>query len=126
MNDSSSYTTDGQDANQSICPANWTLPKDGNNTSNGSFYYLISQYGWDSSSKKMENPTIWDSPIKIPLGGFWQGTEQGRGFGSFGNFWSTMTITSGVAYLLNVNENSIYPGSGIAKADGYSIRCLAR
>lgn len=126
MNNSSSYTTDQQDVNQSICPANWTLPKSGNDvTTSGSFQYLVTQYGWDSSSGTMTNPNIWNSPIKASLSGYWNGS---LGYvGDFGYFWSPMVYASGASYDLGADSNGgVDPDDGGDRGLGLSVRCLAR
>ena len=125
MNDSSSYTTQYQDVNQSICPANWTLPKSGNVTSSGSFQYLVTQYGWDSSSVKMENPNIWDSPIKASLNASWNGWV--GNFGTSGFLWSSMVFDSGYSYLLFISDSGfVVPGNDYARYVGANVRCVAR
>ena len=125
MNDSSSYTTPYQDVNQSICPANWTLPKGGNVTTSGSFQYLVTQYGWDSSSYKMENPNIWNSSIKASLSGFWDGSLEF--VGGDGSFWSPMVIDFNGSCILFANSNGgVYPGGSTSRDAGNSVRCLAR
>ena len=125
MNDSSSYTTDNQDVNQSICPANWTLPKSGNITTSGSFQYLVTQYGWDSSTGTMTNPYIWNSPIKASLSGHWDGSLGGVGSG--GSFWSPMVLDSNSSYHLNAYfAGDVRPVSNYNRVGGISVRCLAR
>ena len=126
MNDSSSYTTDQQDANQSICPANWTLPKSGNVTTSGSFQYLVTQYGWDSSSRTMTNPNIWNSPIKASLSGLWYGSL--GNVGGYGYFRSPMVYyVSNRSYILTAySDGRVYPDSILSRGSGVSVRCLAR
>ena len=125
MNDSSSYTTDQQDVNQSICPANWTLPKGGNVTTSGSFQYLVTQYGWDSSSYSMDNPYIWDSPIKTSLSGRWRGSRSL--FGGVGYFWSSMVSGSNASYYLYASSDGyLSPDGDYNRGNGVSVRCLAR
>ncbi len=129
MNDSSSYTTDNQDANQSICPANWTLPKSGYDTpastAPGSFQYLVTQYGWDSSSQTMTNPNIWNSPIKASLSGNWSGSL--GGVGASGVFWSPMVDGSAGSYYLRAYSGGyVGPDHTYDRRYGISVRCLAR
>ena len=125
MNDSSSYTTDQQDANQSICPANWTLPKSGNVTTSGSFQYLVTQYGWDSSSRTMTNPNIWNSPIKAFLSGYWYGSLDY--VGEYGRFWSPLVSGSSSSYSLYAfYDGYVGPGRHLRRDFGVSVRCLAR
>ena len=127
VNDSSSYTTQFQDINQSICPANWTLPKSGNNASNGSFQYLVSQYNWNSGTNKMENPNIWDTAIKSVLSGDWYGFLEF--VGDEGVWWSSVVWNSGISYILSISptpSGSVGPAYGNYRYFGFSVRCLSR
>ena len=125
MNDSNSYATQYTDVNQSICPAGWTLPKSGNNTSNGSFQYLFEQYGWDSDSYMIENPNIWNTAIKLPLSGNWDGSL--NGVGGYGHFWSPVVGSSYDAYSAYVASNGfVRPGYYYDRNYGNPVRCVAR
>ena len=126
MNDSSSYTTRNTDVNQSICPAGWTLPKGSNNTSNGSFWYLFEQYGWDSDSYMIENPNIWNTAIKLPLSGTWYGSLSL--VGSDGRFWSPVVHSSLIARKASAESTgNVDPGGGgDYRNGGASVRCVAR
>ena len=124
MNDSSSYTNDNTDVNQSICPAGWTLPKSGNNTSSGSFKYLVEKYGW--SDNQMTNPYIWNSPIKLPLAGFWHNSSQ-YDVGGDGYYWSSVVGGSSRARFLWVEDDgTVAPTSYTLRSNGSSVRCVAR
>ena len=125
MNDSSSYTTQYTDVNQSICPAGWTLPKSGNNTSNGSFQYLFEQYGWDNDSYMIVNPNIWNTAIKLPLSGTWYGSLSD--VGSYGYFWSPVVNNSDNAYYADAHyDDDVYPDDATNRNSGYLVRCVAR
>ena len=126
MNNSSSYTTQYQDVNQSICPANWTLPKSGNVTTSGSFQYLVTQYGWDSSIGIMTDPYIWNTPIKTSLSGGWSGSLEA--VGEVGYFRSPMVNNSSYSYGLDADSNwTVSPdGDYFSRGYGISVRCLAR
>ncbi|MBR3236147.1 hypothetical protein IKF92_00480 [Candidatus Saccharibacteria bacterium] len=124
-NDTSSYTTQYQDLDRSICPANWTLPKSGNNTSNGSFQYLVTQYGWDSDEHKMTNPNIWNTPIKSALAGSWSGSL--GGVGSNGYFWSPVVFDSYSAHNLDADgDGYVAPVGTYGRYAGISVRCISR
>lgn len=128
VNDSTSYDGVNVDVNRSICPANWMLPKAGNNTGNGSFLYLINQYDtWDSDSFMMENGyDIHDSPIYFGFFGDWYGEIDG--FGNVNNFWSSVVNTSSWSYeYYSDYDGLISPGVGYdGRTYGFSVRCLAR
>ncbi|MBR2766948.1 hypothetical protein IKD67_02605 [Candidatus Saccharibacteria bacterium] len=125
MNDSSSYTTQYQDVNQSICPANWTLPKGGNVTTSGSFQYLVTQYGWDSEEQTMADPNIWNSPIKTSLSGGWNGLL--GNVGSAGLFRSPMAGGGHNSFNLGAySDGYVDPDYNLHSGIGLSVRCLAR
>ena len=109
---------DHYDAGQSICPVGWTLP------SESAFQNLVEQYGW--SSGQMTNPTIWNTPIRLPLSG-----SNGTSVGSVGKFWGPVMIdyydfgiTSGliISYDGNVESDS----NNNPYTRGNSIRCISR
>ena len=129
MADSSSYTTDGTNVNQSICPAGWTLPKSGSNTGSGSFQYLVNQYGWDDGTYMMEDPYPWEFPLYFPLGAMWGG-EWYDDIGWNGYFWSSMVRATRYSWDLLVTVPSwgstAYPDDGRVRTDGISVRCIAR
>ena len=127
-NDTSSYTTQYQDLDRSICPANWTLPKGGDvvqSPTSGSFQYLVEQYGWDSDFYMMENPNIWNTAIKSALAGGWYGSL--GGVGGFGGWWSPVVKDSGGAYRLDADINGLVsPDLGSDRGNGLSVRCVSR
>ena len=128
MNDTSSYTTEGQNANQSICPAGWTLPKGGpNNTSSGSFRYLIEQYGWRSS----DDSTISTSYLfdKIPFSNIWDGHLSYIGAQGLYPSSTIGSYTSYAAATYCDPESSItcnMQPDAYSRTNGISVRCIAR
>lgn len=124
MNDTSSIS--GLfDADQSICPANWTLPKE---TGSGSFANLVNQYNYNNQS--MTNPHIYDSPLYFGLSGRILSTStNATSIGGAGMFWSSnIEGDYPVTYLditgvSSVNPNGIDDG---ARDFGYSVRCVSR
>ena len=126
MNDSSSYTANGTDVDQSICPAGWTLPKDDSLTTSGPFQYLVTQYGWNSDDEEMAGTySMWDSPLYFPLSGSWRGSLSY--VGTRGDYWSSVVVNSIVANRPYYRyDGSVYPGGLSDRYRGYSVRCLAR
>lgn len=123
MNNTASYTTQNQDVNQSICPKGWTLPKSGNNTSAGSFQYLVNQYNW--ASDIMTNPNMWASPLYFPLAGSWTGSS--GGIASVGTFWSSVVYSSFYAYRMNgLYSGTVTPATNVNRYVGFPVRCVAR
>ncbi|MBR3056078.1 hypothetical protein IKG64_02055 [Candidatus Saccharibacteria bacterium] len=122
MNDSSSYTTQNTDVNQSICPAGWRLPISGTtNTGSKSFQYLVNQLSLTSGT----SGNIQNSPVYFVFGGYWGGSSYGVGSG--GGYWSSVVYSSGGAYGLDFAvDGYLYPQSCLSRNYGYSVRCVAR
>ena len=130
-NDSSSYAT-STDVDRSICPAGWTLPKDGSITTSGSLEYLVTQYGWDDDSYLMEDPYYpWDSPLYSSLSGNWKGAGL-ETIGELGHYWSSVTGSynsngaDAMFYEYYDHNSSFYPASSFYRYNGLSVRCVAR
>ena len=123
MNNTSAYTTQYQDVNQSICPKGWMLPKSGNITTAGSFQYLVNQYNWASNS--MTNPNMWASPLYFPLAGYWNGSSNAVAYRGY--FWSSVVYSSSYAYNMDGNySGTVYPAANRNRYNGFSVRCVAR
>ena len=122
MNDSSAYTTDNADVDQSICSAGWTLPKGGTTlTGTGSFYYMINQTGFTSGT----GGNIHQTPGFLVYGGYWVGSS--RYVGSGGLYWSSVVVGSGGAYGLHFYAGSnLSPQVSGSRDFGLSVRCVAR
>ena len=126
LNDSSTYTTQYQDVNRSICPAGWTLPKSGNNTSSGSFQYMFEQYGWDSNSYELGSGyTAYQTPMFLNLGGFWYGSL--GSVGGYGDFWSPVVGDANYAYYaVDGSDGAVSPDTDDGRSVGVAVRCIAR
>ncbi|MBQ3353502.1 hypothetical protein IJG89_04180 [Candidatus Saccharibacteria bacterium] len=121
MADSSSYTTDNTDVNQSICPAGWTLPKSGSNTSSGSFAYLVNQASLTSGT----SGNIHTSPYYFVYGGYWYGSSYD--VGGYGYYWSSVVYVDYAAYhLYFTRDGDLYPDGDDDRGGGVSVRCVAR
>ena len=72
----------------------------------------------------MENPNIWNTPIKTSLSGYWGGSLADIGLDGY--FWSPMVNDSGLSYYLYVGLGGVYPDDRFVRGDGISVRCLAR
>ena len=122
MNDSSSYTTQNQDVNQSICPAGWMLPKSGTTqTGSGSFLYLKNQLSLTSGT----SGNIQNTPVFFTYGGDWGG--ESWDVGSYGYYWSSVVSNESTSYSLYFDVNGyLDPQYEIYRDYGYSVRCVAR
>ena len=121
MNNSGAYTS-VSDANQSICPAGWTLP--GNAS--------VNNVTWSDIYTAYSSETWYDSPLYFPFAGYWYyDSESGHGesglVGSYGYWWSRETETAFVAYdLYTVASGTVGPQGGASRYSGYSVRCITR
>ncbi|MBO4276606.1 hypothetical protein J5491_02810, partial [Candidatus Saccharibacteria bacterium] len=122
MADSSSYTADNTNVNQSICPAGWMLPKGGTTlTGSGSFIYLKNQLSLTSGT----SGNIQNSPVYFAYGGGWYGSSVS--VGGSGVYWSSVVHDSGVAYILSFDRYGfLFPQSSGERSYGNSVRCVAR
>ena len=138
MNDSSNYGKENPDTgeyenlntNQSICPAGWTLPIDGEEVefpANKSFQNLVEKYGWTSDSSTMKNPNIWNSPIKLALSSYWCGGEAHGDVGGDSFFRSSVASSSDYASLLFADTyGDVDPGVSLGRDLGLPVRCVSR
>jgi uncharacterized protein (TIGR02145 family) len=122
MADSSSYTANNTDVNQSICPAGWMLPKSGTTlTGSGSFYYLVNQLNLTSGT----SGNIQNSPVYFAYGGYWIGWS--TAFGGTGYYWSSVVDDSIYVYGLEfIRSGYLGPHTDVDSGDGHSVRCVAR
>ncbi len=118
MNDSSAYETDGEDVDQSICPAGWRLP-----TYSGekSFDNLNTAAGFSSGT----SGNIHTAPAYFAYSGEWFGGSSN--VGSSGYFWSSVTNDSDGAYILHSDaDGDLRPRANGIRDNGFSVRCVAR
>ncbi|MBR2998232.1 hypothetical protein IKF34_00425 [Candidatus Saccharibacteria bacterium] len=126
MNDTSTFGTAGQNVDQSICPAGWTLPAGDENAGAGSIIYMLEEYGYvDDAGAKMTEPYVWESPLYFTLGGYWSGSS------SAVSHYSALLLST----VLDNRQSSInlfaeYDGTvGLLYSQsymGYSVRCVSR
>ena len=118
MSDSSAYTTDGQDVNQSICPAGWRLPT----------------YSGDKSYEKLASMQsliagtdgdIQNDPTYFVYGGYQETVFQGGG--NYGGYWSSVAKGRIFSYLFSFNASGrLNAQDHNSRGYGYSLRCVAR
>jgi hypothetical protein len=117
MNDSSGYTTLGQNVNQSICPAGWRLP------TSQIYANLISSLSLTVGI----TGNIQKTPVYFVYGGIWNGSS--RYVGSDGRVWTpevSLNITNNARILYFAVDDELYAGSNTWKASGTPMRCVVR
>ena len=75
----------------------------------------------------MDNPTVWNSPIKVPLSGSWGGSLSQ--VGEYGFFFSPQVRGGGGTYSegLTIQENNtVQSNEQVLRVSGESIRCVSR
>ena len=119
------YTSSGDKAPDSICPAGWELPlsRSSNNSEPGSFYNLVTNaYGITSSN----NPTdISKAPLYFVRAGYVYGGSSLYYAGFNGSYWSSVANSSSNAYNLNFTSSGVSPSGSNYRYYGRSVRCVA-
>ena len=125
MNSSVNYKSADNPANQSICPAGWTLPNIGK-TGDKTFYALMEQYGFTSSSLNGDN-RVWKAPLYFSLTGVYSGGGN-VSVGSQGAFASPVVTSSSIGRIfLFYNGGSMSSGgSGLYRRNAAPVRCILR
>ena len=124
MNDSSSYTTDQQDVNQSICPAGWRLPTYSGNKSYDNLVTTLDLTAGSEASAGADG-NIQNSPVFFPYAGRWYGDSGNVGGDS--TYWSSVVGGSNDAYGLGFDVGGgLAPQGGGSRDYGFSVRCVAR
>ena len=121
----------GQNVENSICPAGWTLPTSG---SGGQFQALYNQYP-SAAQMLVANPTttkentptvgqVTNTPGFLLSGYYFSG---GANFlGSRDLYWSCTASSAQNAYLLYINTSSVNPANSSGKYYGFTVRCLVK
>ncbi len=118
MNDSSSYITNQQDVDQSICPAGWRLP---NYSDNKSYDNLVTTLSLTSGT----SGNVQSAPAYFAYGGYWFGGSDG--VGGDGRYWSSVVSDDFYAYGFDFDKyGDIYPQRNAYRDYGISVRCVAR
>lgn len=119
MNDSSSYTTQYTDVNQSICPAGWRLPT---YSDNKSYQNLVSMQSLTAGT----SGNIQNSPVYFVYGGGWSGSTRSVGYSGY--YWSSSVVgNSNIAYRLSFNADGFLdPQNNSLRGNGCLMRCVAR
>ena len=117
-----SVTTNGNNADGSICPKGWKLPTSGS-SSPGSFGGLTSAYSISSNSAGATALT--KSPLYFIPAGYAQSGSLSLA-GDTGGYWSSTASASGTAYNLYFYLSRVNPSNYSTRYGGRPVRCLAR
>ncbi|MBR6505581.1 InlB B-repeat-containing protein [Candidatus Saccharibacteria bacterium] len=118
MNDSSSYTTDQQDVDQSICPAGWRLPTYSGDKSYANLATTLSLTFGTSGN-------VQNTPVYFVYGGNWVG--ESYYVGGLGSYWSSVVDDGDLAYGFYFRRDGFMgPRVGGHRGGGDSVRCVAR
>ena len=118
MNDSSSYTTDEQDVDQSICPAGWRLPTFSGNKSYDNLVTALSLTSGASGN-------VQSAPAYFVYGGYWGGSSYS--VGGSDHYWSSVVNDDDGAYVFSFSRGGyMNPQVVNIRDDGNSVSCVAR
>ncbi|MBR6505684.1 hypothetical protein IKT18_02535 [Candidatus Saccharibacteria bacterium] len=118
MNDSSSYTTNLTDVDQSICPAGWRLPT---LSGNKSYANLVTTLSLTSGA----SGNVQSAPTYFVYGGLWYGAS--HYVGGSGYHWSSVVNEASRAYDFGFDKvGYLYPQGHDGRGYGISVRCVAR
>ena len=112
----SSTTQTSYTPTQSICPKGWRLPL--GDTSNRSFYYLITTKYGQSTGNAINN-----DPLNFyPAGYYYSGSlyDSARGY-----YWSATSYSNNGAYYLLFSSSYVNPQNYDYKSLGFSVRCVS-
>ncbi|MFQ7738370.1 MAG: hypothetical protein ACLRJC_12270 [Emergencia timonensis] len=111
-------------ASSSICPAGWKLPTSGNNTTNGTFGYMLTQYGVQNSPTSGSN-NIAAHPLYFVRSGYVYPGRYLSDAGRLGRYWSRTAYSSACAHYLYFYESGVNPSDKyFNKHYGFSMRCI--
>ncbi len=116
-------------ASGSICPKNWKLPSSGDDTTKGTFGFMLSQYGLNSEIEGVNGNNAYNiarSPLFFVRGGKIN-PDASRGalqsVGQVGIYWSSQASSTDAARSLYI-DNTTMPSSNFSRSFGLSLRCL--
>ena len=111
-------------AEDSLCPAGWQLPINGDSTTEKSWQGLL--FGsYELSSNTASSRTMRQIPLSIPFTGYYYwagGALNARGSGGY--FWSSTAYSTAGARGLYFGASNIGPQSNNGKVSGLSVRCV--
>ena len=115
-NNTSSYVSQNIDADNSICPKGWRLPK----TTASEFKNLVFSYGIITSNAL----DLHNSPLYFVRSGF---VNSGSFYSvaSGGYYWSDTVYSDKDSYSLQFGSNYLNSATNSGRRNGFSVRCIA-
>ena len=116
-------------ADQSICPAGWTLPSgslDSNDNSEGDYVDLWTEYGWTSSGFNSTS-TLTSAPFYYIPSGTIEAYQADVGFDN--SFWTSSAFYNSDAlrvYFHTQGSGTVNPVQIVTRYYGGTVRCVAR
>ena len=117
------------DAKNSVCPRNWTLPK---NDSDGSWYDLLyTKYSFTATGSatgaSTESTALQKAPFSVVRSGVYRWASGGLYFrGGAGYYWSSHAYATTDSHGLRFAASVFYPQGGDDKIYGFTVRCVVR
>lgn len=134
-------STIDEDAQQSICPKGWRLPRSGNNNDSNavlnkdkSFARLFESYGWQwdivnkhpgTTNNGGTNYELYKEPFYFVYSGYLSSAAF-RAIGWNGSYWSAAVFSDVYISYLAFNNDYVYPALYNSRYYGFNIRCVAR
>ena len=116
-----SIYTSSDDA--SICPKGWKLPTNGGPSTDKSWAKLLDSYSITTGAELLANTYL---GFSLYYGQWDRNNASENHQGNSGYFWSGTIATYYNAFGLFYSSNTVNPQNSLHKAQGASIRCVAR
>ena len=144
MSDTSGYGDDDKfvNAETSVCPAGWRLPKNRNadswtegneqDTMISSYNGIVGELHSGCGGSCMVRDYLDDGFNKIRTAPLWLARSGNVHYGQlgatgfFGDYWSSTVFDSYSAYHLSFFSDGVYPANYGGRSGGYSVRCVAQ
>ena len=122
-----SVSSRGSKAPDSICPKGFELPTSYStfNSTPGSFYNLLNQYGLTSSPTSGSNNIVKAPLFFVRSGNVLPSSHYLYGAGNNGRYWSSVAYSSSNACTLYFSSSSVTPSNNNGRHYGYGVRCVA-
>jgi len=123
-----------KDAESSICPKGWQLPKSGGSSNtnsfdrDGSFDHLLRQYGWKGTANSLQSNVLASSPLFYVRSGVIHASGYIVFAGNQGRYWSSTatTLADNAYYLFFYVGTDVRPSEYYYRNTGCPVRCIAR